>query len=615
MSVRRFPVLAVAAALAVADLAAQQPVRLDTLDVMVSSRVSPALSARTRTVAVLTRTELDALPARSLADALRWMNGVDLQQRGGAQADISLRGAGFEQVLVLVDGVRVSDAQTGHFDLDLTVPLDRVERIEVLRGPASALFGADAVGGVVNIVTRGSGSTGAPALDVGEDGFALGARIEAGSFSTWRISSTQDAVVGAGTISVGQEWATSDGDRPGTDYENSLLNGVLKAPVGGGSLTVSAGYAARDFGAADFYAPIPAYEETRTGRATAGWASAASRQTVVDARVSYRNHDDLFVFFRDDPDSGRNAHNSTQLGGELVLTRRSREGPVSLAVGVEGWRDELESSNLGARSETRGALFSELVMRAGTTSAFTIGVRGDTHETYGDFLSPSVSAAYDVGSGVRLKASLARSFRAPTWTERHYADPFHQASAQIDPERTWSYEVGLALQPRPGTQVAVTVFRNQTEDLIDWAKPDGSGDEVKWVTRNVNEADFTGLELDLGLDDVGGATLSVGVSLLGLDATGEAGFFSKRALQPETRRVTVAASRRMGQRILLAVRGLHARRLDQDAYHQVDLRLSADVPGGAAYVDVLNLTNQDYLDASAQPVPGLHSLLGFRIAR
>ncbi len=530
MGPRRFPVLAVAAAFAAVDLAAQEPMRLDTLDVMVSSRVSPALSARTRTVAVLTRAELDVLPARSVADALRWMNGVDVQQRGGAQADISLRGAGIEQVLVLVDGVRVSDVQTGHFDLDVTVPLDRVERIEVLRGPASALFGADAVGGVVNVVTRGSG--GASSKDAGEDGFAVGARIEAGSFSTWRISSTQDALIGAGTISVAQEWASSDGDRPGTDYENSLLNGVLDAPVGGGSLTVSAGYAARDFGAADFYAPIPAYEETRTGRATAGWASAASRQTVIDARLSYRDHDDLFVFFRDDPDSGRNAHKATQLGGEIFLRRRARDGPLSLAVGVEGWLDELESSNLGARSETRGALFTELVMSAGAASTMTIGVRGDTHERYGEFVSPSVSAAYDLRSGVRLKASVARSFRAPTWTERHYTDPFHQASAQVDPEQTWSYEAGLALEPGPGAQVAVTVFRNQTEALIDWAKPDGSGDEVKWVTRNVNEADFTGLELDLELEDVGGARLSIGGSLLGLDARGEAGFFSNAPSNP-----------------------------------------------------------------------------------
>lgn len=138
---------------------------------------------------------------------------------------------------------------------------------------------------------------------------------------------------------------------------------------------------------------------------------------------------------------------------------------------------------------------------------------------------------------------------------------------------------------------------------------------MKWVTRNVNEADFTGLELDLELEDVGGARLSIGGSLLGLDARGEAGFFSKRALQPESRRLTVAASRRLGQRIVLAVRGLHAKRVDQDAYHQVDLRLSADVPGGAVYVDLLNLTDQDYLDASAKPVPRLHALVGFRMTR
>ena len=194
-------------------LHAQTPVHLDTLEVTVSSRVSPGLSARTRTLDVITREELAGLPARSVGDLLRWANAVDLQQRSGAQADVSLRGAGFEQVLVLVDGVRVSDVQTGHFDLDLTVPLDRIERVEILRGPASSLFGADAVGGVVNVVTRSRArAVGSSTADEARPPTGS-ARAEGGSFGTLRLSATQALPVGSARLSLGEEWSESDGDR------------------------------------------------------------------------------------------------------------------------------------------------------------------------------------------------------------------------------------------------------------------------------------------------------------------------------------------------------------------------------------------------------------------
>lgn len=611
-------VVVLASAVPGARAVAQAPVpALDTLDVTVASRVSPALSARTRTVAVMTREEIEAVPARTVGDLLRWMNGVELQQRSGAQADLSIRGAGFEQVLVLVDGVRVSDAQSGHFDLDLAVPVDRIQRIEVLRGPGSALFGADAVGGVVNFVTRDGAAEGA----VGLGPVRTAARAEGGSFGTWRLSATETVPLGGAGIHLGQEWAASDGDRAGTDYRNLVLQGAVDAPLGGGRVELSAGHAARDFGAADFYAPIPSWEETRTTRATAGWTSGRFAGLRLDARASLRDHDDRFVFYRDDPQAGSNVHDARQVGAEVGLRSPASRGPLSFAVGAEAWRDELESSNLGDRSESRTALWGEVVLRAGGRGVLTAGVRADDHEAWGGFVSPSLSAAWDLTPAVRLQGSVARSFRAPTWTERYYTDPFHQASADIVPEKAWSWEAGVRTDPAPGLTVRAVAFRRSTEDLIDWAKPDGSGDDVKWRTRNVEEADFTGLELDASGDGPGRLRWQAGASLLGVDVTGETGFFSKRALRPETRRLTLGLSRGVGRAVGVAVHGLWAGRRSERAYHQIDLRVSADLgallaPGtgaGTVYLDVTNLTDQDYLDASGQPVPGLGLVVGWRV--
>ncbi|HKK93951.1 MAG TPA: TonB-dependent receptor plug domain-containing protein, partial [Longimicrobiales bacterium] len=189
-------------------LAAQQtgaPVSLDTIEVSVGSNLE--LADLPRSVEVITASELADLPVTSVEAALRWAGAVDLQTRSPAQSDLSIRGGSFEQVLVLVDGIRVSDPQTGHFDLDLTIPIEQVERIEILRGGASAAHGADAFGGVVNIVTKTPGATRGQV------------RLEGGSFSTFGGAVSFETVTDGGlgvTAAVGRDG--SDGHRDGTDY-------------------------------------------------------------------------------------------------------------------------------------------------------------------------------------------------------------------------------------------------------------------------------------------------------------------------------------------------------------------------------------------------------------
>ncbi|HEX4935598.1 MAG TPA: TonB-dependent receptor plug domain-containing protein, partial [Gemmatimonadaceae bacterium] len=145
---------ALLAATVSATLSAQAPApqQLDTI--RVTSRIAPDAGAAQRSVESIGREAIDRLPARTVTDLLEMAFGADVQRRSPAQADLAIRGSSLGQVLVLVNGVRVSDLQTGHFDLDLAVPLDAVARIEILRGPGATLYGPDAIGGVVNVVTR-----------------------------------------------------------------------------------------------------------------------------------------------------------------------------------------------------------------------------------------------------------------------------------------------------------------------------------------------------------------------------------------------------------------------------------------------------------------------------
>jgi vitamin B12 transporter len=604
----------VPAVLAAGEAAGQAPGQasdtvlvLDTIPVL-GSRVSAELPLRTRSVQVMDRATLESIPARSVAEALRWATGVEVQSRSPAQTDLSIRGGSFEQLLVLVDGVRMSDPQTGHFDLDLTVPLDRVERIEILRGPASAQYGSDAVGGVVNIVTRRT-----------PDG--VGGRIEGGSFGTLvgAIDATA-ALPGGMALELAGEAGRSDGHRTGTEWEQRIGMVRVLAPVSGGRLLAEGGLARRDFGAEDFYAPFPSFEATRTETASLAWVPAAASRIRVEPRVSWRGHDDDFILIRDNPSVYQNVHRSTQAGADLTV-RMSPTPGVTLAAGGEVARHRLASNALGDRSETRSAVHLEMGARPVSRLDLSLGLRHDDHARWGGFTSPSVAAAWTAAPQLRVRASWSRSFRGPTWTERYYADPGHVPNPDVRPERGEAWEVGVQVEPLAGVSFQLAGFTRTNRDLIDWARravPEGVVDisTAPWVPRNVNEARFRGVEVETSWQVESGTELTLSGTLLSLEADAEPGFQSKYALRPLAEQVMVGVRQDVGVTRFF-VRGMHGRRAGEDAFREIDVRIDAPLPGGMGrggrvFMDLRNLLESDHLDLTSNPVPGRAIYLGVR---
>ena len=571
-------------------------VRGDTL-LVVGTRVSADLPEQTRAVQILHRAELERSPARNAVELLRWVTGADLGARSRAQADLSLRGAGFEQTLILVDGVRMNDPQTGHFNLDLALPLDEVERIEILRGPASSLYGSDAVGGVVNLVTR--------------QGAGWNVRGEGGSFGSATLGGGGSLTLpGDARLRLSGEWDRTDGHRPGTDAESRLGQAHLRMPLAGGELRAQAGVGDRAFGAKDFYAVFDSFEETRTTTLGAGWRSDPTRRLVVEPRVDWRRHQDDFLLERDNPEGFRNVHTSERHGGELTL-RAHAHARLSLALGGGAWRESLSSTGLGERDEGRQALFSEADLLLPGSIRTALGLRLDRHDLWGTSVSPSVAAAWQPHSGLRLRAALADAFRGPTWTERHYTDPAHRARADLHPERSRSMEAGVRLDPAAGAHVDLTLFRRSSRDLIDWARPVNDPSAL-WETRNLTRAVFRGAELDAAWTPAGGTTLRVGASLLSLEAEAPEELFSKYALRPLTEQITVAVDQQVGRHLNVSLRGIHGRRPGEADWREVDLRLEAPLAGARWHLDLRNLLGSDHPDLTGNAVPGRAIYLGAR---
>ncbi|MEX2611490.1 MAG: TonB-dependent receptor [Gemmatimonadota bacterium] len=602
---------------ATAPLAGQRPVELDTLRIHVGARAPGSFPALTRATQVLDRATLSAAPVRTVAEALAWVTGADLHQRSPAQGDLALRGSTFEQVLVLVDGVRVSDAQTGHFDLDLSVPLAEVERIEVLRGAATSAYGSDAMGGVVNVVTRRA--TGARAT------------IEGGSFGAAAASLSGGWERAGSAGRAGLEFRRADGHRPGTDYDIVQGRASASLSLGERRLDAALGAAHRDFGARAFYTPATApfdeHETTRTLTASAALLAPEGAARALEPRLSVRRHDDDFLLRRDDPAFYRNEHTGWQLGAELAGRWRPAGG-VSLAAGGEAWLDLLDSSALGEREERRGALYAEAAAGRPGGATGTAGLRLDAHETFGAFVAPSLSGAVWLHPALRLRAAAGRAFRAPSWTDRYYADPASVGNPDLDPERSWEVEGG-AVWSAGRLALEAGVFFRRTDEAIDWARPVGAPEDEPWRTRNVERTDVLGVELEAGAE-LAGARWRLAVSALDQDSRDAAGFVSRYALRPLTRSALVTMDRPLGEHLNLNLRVAHARRAGQEgpdveagacvpgresAGTRADARLSGVWGRWRLFTDALNLADAATCEPGAVFAPGRSFRAGLEVGR
>ncbi len=575
-------------------LGAQTPVaqKLDTNRVSAASRLDTAVNGP-RAMTVIDRAEIDSRAARSVADVIGWGLGVDLMPRSPAQSDLAIRGSSFEQVVVLVDGVRVSDDQTGHFDLDLAVPLALVERVEVLRGAGSAIHGPDAVGGVVNIVTRGGATTAA-----GLGGTASG---RGGSFGTAGGSGTVHLGAPGSGLTLGVDHERSDGHRADTDYQVTQARVSAARVLGSGTLSLDLGVGVRDFGAADFYAPFPSHERTTSGTAALRWRAPLPGAWSVTATASGRQHHDRFTLKREDPAFYQNEHAILQAVTEVVA-RGPAGDRMTLAVGGEGSGSWLRSERLGDREQGRGALFAEASV-GGEAATANAGLRADWSSRDGMVMSPSLAAAVGIGDRFRVRGSIDRGFRAPTWTERYYEDPVSIGDPELLPETFWVGELGARMELGAGVALDMAGWVRRAHDLIDWARPTSATGE-SWRTRNVATATFRGIEGELLLPQWRGSRWSVRGAATRVDAAAATGWVGRYALRPLTRSLSAHLMTPLGGGFRLAVDAGLAGHAGEHHHSRADARLSYAFRDARFTLDAVNLGNASYLDASARPVAG-----------
>jgi outer membrane cobalamin receptor len=560
-------------------------------DVVVTATATPVPADQVgRAVTVLTRDDLASLGISSIIDGLRLLPGVDPRARGGrdVQTDFSMRGATFGQALILIDGVRLNDAQSGHHNGEIPAPLAGIDRIEIVAGPASAVHGADAFGGTIQILTRTDRHR------TGE--FSLGSHATVSG----QVSASGYGLPEAWTASA---WgARSDGFMFDRDYAmgGASLRGRLRP-----GLTLDARHQRRAFGANGFYGNSPSREWTDGTVVSAAWARAGSVWSS-QTRLAYRNHGDRFRWDINRPGFAENTHRTNAVDADLTISRVVGS-EVRVNVGAGGGGDRITSSNLGDHTYGRGHGFVEVLWTPLTRLSLQGGTRIDHYSTFGSATNPSLSISAAVSDRVRLRTSVARAFRIPTFTERFYTDPAHQASDNLRPERGWSADAGLDLVAGEWT-FGVSPFTRWDDDVIDWVRASAA---ERWRTTNVHDVTTRGLEFT-ATRRWAAALLRAHYTALDVDAA-QVETLSKYVLEYARHSAGLAITVPSVWRSRIAMTADARDRVDGQQYVLLGVRLTRPVGPVEAWVEGANLLDESYREIAGVPMPGRTWSVGFRI--
>lgn len=571
------------------------------------------------TVRIVPRSEIEHFPGRSVADILQWVAGIDVRRRGanGTPADISLRGTDAGGTLLLVDGEIRNDPRSIHGAADLDVPLDGIERIEILYGAGSAVWGGGAVGGVVNIVTRGG--------NLGRARAQLDGRLAIGSNSLAAGGLRLASKIGD-SIALAADWfqSESSGFRDDTDQAEDILRGSARWNTAAGPLSGAFGYARRRYGAYAFYAAAPVDQQETTQVRTAALSGSLSLGGwTVTPSVSWSSHHDDFVLDLSNPSLFENLSDTSLVQGRLWARHAFLGGTA--AFGAEAGGDSIDSTTLGSHSRRRGAIFLEYGRPFETADpsagGFRIGLRGDEYSDFGTNWSPHAGVWFAASPGLRLRASVGTAFRVPTYTELYGHAPQTIGNPSLGPEKATNVEAGATLSAGALTFDLVGFYRHGT-DLIDSVR---SSAKEPWVARNIRAVDTGGVEATGAWHGRKGALLSrasLAASYLFLDlqALSEAAGGATQGsyvLDP----LHVKWDLILGGTLPLAIDALtrisyFARPSYTAGVWLWDVRLGRDLLQGEIaelYFEGRDLTDARYEEAPGVPLPGRTVVIGVRV--
>lgn len=463
-----------------------------------ASRITLPTNLASRLVTVISNQEIQNAPVQNLQDLLNYVAGVDITQRGphGVQADISIRGGSFDQVAILLNGVNISNPQTGHLSLNLPINLSDIERIEIIHGASTITYGASAFSGGINIITKKNPDHKATAT------------LQGGMYGLF--NGEANGVLHAhsnGTHQLSAGYKRADGDRQNSDYRIGNLFWQSCWQIDQSLIDLQAGYLDKAFGANTFYSALypNQYEKTRNYYASLKAQTGGDRLKFTPLIYWNRTNDEFQLIKGNSTTVPYNYHQSDVYGGNLNIDYTSQYGITSF--GAELRNEAVISSVLGntmpepkgkytrsvSRTNVSYALEHNFIMPKWTISAGVLANYNTSMNGKYKFF-PALNIAYRPHSNWHFFTSWNESTRMPSFTELFYRTRTHQSGNNLRPEYMKSAELGTKYI-NSFLKGHLIGYINIGKNLLDWTKTAPS--DAVWVSTNHGKVKTYGFDFGL----------------------------------------------------------------------------------------------------------------------
>ncbi|MDG2483486.1 MAG: TonB-dependent receptor [Flavobacteriaceae bacterium] len=579
---------------------AQQVQSLDSVTIE-STRIDLPFKENSRTISIITAEVIEDSPATNLAELLQQEAGIDIRRQGiyGMQADLYIRGGSFDQTLLLIDGIKVEDPQTGHHTLNIALPLEVIKRIEIIKGPAARIFGQNAFTGAINIVTKTNGDL------KNNVGFQLGSYNQQHATATLGKSLDKASVMGHASIN------SSEGYRYNTDFQNQ--NYFLKSSFNTKTtpIDVIATFSERKFGGNQFYA-IDAkeqYEETQSS--LVGISTIIKRGDLkISPQLYWKRNQDMYLYIRNNPSVYRNLHISNKVGIQINSSYSSSIGVTGFGIDVA--KVKMNSNRLGNRERWMGNFFLEhRFSLLDNKLDVTPGVAVNYFSEFDFNAFPGIDLGYHINDSFRVYANAGYTYRVPTYNDLYYVGRQDIGNENLVPERAISEEVGLKYFGNKLT-ASVAFFNRDSDNLIDYTK---ENEDDKWQSNNLKRLNSNGIEAQLSSPFKLGQytqSLSLGYTYLNEDLGTVKSNFSKYIINSLNQHLTANIKTQFSKNFSQSVVYKFADRANGENYSVVDVQLKLMINTLELTLTGNNIFNASYIETGIVPMPKGNVLVGLR---
>ena len=499
--------------------------------------------------------------------------------------------------------MKMDDIQTGHHTLNLLLPIQLIERIEIIKGPASRIFGQNAFNGAINIVTKSLPKFDKKQFEMLVSNPTFGSFKQFGFLINSKLSLKEKF-----NAQLTFSRSKSDGYRYNTDYSNDFFFFKSEIKTQKNPIIITSGFTEKKFGANGFYASPSAtdqYEETQAsflGISTL----LGSEKFLIRPKLYWRRGQDEYIYIRNNPSVYRNLHKTNKIYLDFSFSKLFDSSRLNF--GIDLSNSSISSNNLGDHNRFTTSLYADYTFKTNDNKlSFSPGLSISNFSDMSTHFFPGVDLGFDFSEKINLYANYGKTYRIPTYTDLYYSDRNTIGNPDLNPEHAITNEIGIKYS-NENIDVTSSFFIRKSSNIIDYVK---QSEQDKWEATNIRNLDTNGFDLNFLYKISPHNSLRLGYTYLFDKSYVSEVNYSRYAINSLRHQLNTRLALKYSNKITHTLINRFGERSNKVSHIVYDSNLKYQLSENSYFfINVNNIFNEEYYETNLVPMPGRNFLIG-----